>query len=145
MRVHPGRAACCVTAGLFLSLAAAQATLTVTVILNKPEAGGMVHVALCSSREAYDKDQGCIAKSVEVAGNVVSVTFSDLAPGTFAVKAFHDLDGDGELKTSWLGWPKEPHGFSNDAPVNQGQPPFKLAAIEVKAGTNTARIALRGG
>ena len=69
--------------------------------------------------------------------------FPDVKPGTYAVKVFHDMNSDGKLNTSWVGWPQEPYGFSNDAPVNMGPPSFKLAAITVKEGAQTARIALR--
>ncbi|MBK7101724.1 MAG: DUF2141 domain-containing protein [Flavobacteriales bacterium] len=42
-----------------------------------------------------------------------------------------------------IGWPQEPYGFSNDAPVNTGPPSFRLAVFEVKEKEMTTRIALR--
>ena len=118
-------------------------SLTVHVVLNEPDAGGVLRVALCPDKAAYDSEQGCTVLAVEAIGNVVSGTFPDVRPGTCAVKVFHDINSDGKLNTSWIGWPQELYGFSNDAPVNMGPPPFKLAVISLKEGANTTRIALR--
>ena len=98
---------------------------------------------LCPSKETYDSEKGCTPRTVKADGRTVRVTFPDVKPGTYAVKVFHDMNSDGKLNTSWVGWPQEPYGFSNDAPVNMGPPSFKLAAITVKEGAQTARIALR--
>lgn len=119
------------------------ASLTVHVVLNKPDAGGILRVALCPDKAAYDSEQGCTVLALEAIGHVVTGTFADVHPGTCAVKVFHDINRDGELNTSWIGWPQEPYGFSNDAPVNMGPPAFKLAMITVKEGENPIRIALR--
>ncbi len=120
-----------------------SASLMVHVVLNRPDAGGTLRIALCPDKAAYDSEQGCTVLAVEAVGHVVTGTFADVRPGTCAVKVFHDINRDGELNTSWIGWPQEPYGFSNDAPVHMGPPPFKLALITVKEGNNTARIALR--
>lgn len=128
---------------LLPALVRAQSTLNVEVILNKPEAGGQLMMLLCPSKEAYDEETGCTPKVVKADGRTVRVTFPDVKPGTYAVKVFHDINSNGKLDTSWIGWPQEPYGFSNDAPVNMGPPSFKLAAITVKEGAQTARINLR--
>lgn len=123
--------------------AQAQSTLNVEVILNKPDAGGQLMMLLCPSKEAYNDETGCTPRIVKADGRTVRVAFPDIQPGTYAVKVFHDINSNGKLDTSWIGWPQEPYGFSNDAPVNMGPPSFKLAAITVKEGAQTARIALR--
>ena len=128
---------------VILAFGQGSASLTVHVVLNKPDAGGTLRIALCPDKAAYDSEQGCTVLAVEAIGNVVSGTFPDVRPGTCAVKVFHDINSDGKLNTSWIGWPQEPYGFSNDAPVNMGPPPFKLAVISLKEGANTTRIALR--
>ena len=125
------------------SFLAGQATVHVSVILNKPDAGGLLRVALSPDAQAYNSDVGCTLISVPANGRVVTATFENVNPGTCAVKVFHDVNSDNELNTNWVGWPKEPYGFSNDAPVNMGSPPFKLAAIEVKDKDLTTRIVLR--
>lgn len=128
---------------LIPALTFAQGVLKIDMILNRPDAGGMLHIAVCPSAEAYKTETGCATRSVKADAKIVSCTFYDLSPGTYAVKVFHDVNGDGVLDKSWVGWPKEPYGFSNDAPVNMGPPSFRSAAITVKAGEQTARIRLR--
>lgn len=133
----------CILLLLVARVGVAQNTLNVTVVLNKPEAGGVLRVALCPDKGSYDKEEGCTLLTVPANGRTVTATFTNVAAGTCAVKVFHDINSNKELDTSWIGWPKEPYGFSNDAPVNMGPPPFKLAAITIKEGTNSTRIALR--
>jgi uncharacterized protein (DUF2141 family) len=120
-----------------------RATLTVTVILTEPEAGGSLRLALCPDKQAFDSEQGCTPLTLDALGHTVTGTFVDVPAGPCAVKVFHDVNNDGKLNTSWIGWPQEPYGFSNDAPVNMGPPPYKLAMITLKEGANSARIVLR--
>lgn len=121
----------------------AQQTLNVEVVLNKPDAGGVLRIALCPDKASYDSETGCKLTSVPAKGRSVRASFDALAPGTYAVKVFHDINADEKLNTSWIGWPQEPYGFSNDAPVNMGPPPFKLAAFAMPEREHTIRIALR--
>lgn len=121
----------------------AQSPLHIEVILNKPDAGGTLRLALCPTKEAYDTEKGCRTTSVAAIGRTVRCSFDDVTPGTYAVKVFHDINDDGKLNTSWIGWPQEPYGFSNDAPVNMGPPSFKLAAITIGERPQTTRIQMR--
>ena len=138
MRVFPVALLLILSASVY-----AQADLKVEVILNKPDAGGKLLFALCPSAHTYKTEMGCLAKSVDADARTVSCSFEGIAFGTYAVKVFHDVNGNGELDTSWIGWPQEPYGFSNDAPVNTGLLLFKLAAIQVKEVKQTERIRLR--
>lgn len=122
----------------------AQNDLRVSVVLNKPQAGGMLRLALCSSKEVFDSEKGCKLLSAPADANVVTVTYTDLPAGEYAVKVFHDINSDSELNTSWIGWPKEPYGFSNDAMGTFGPPSFEQASFKVGAGTNALRIRMKG-
>lgn len=121
----------------------AQGNLDVVVLLNKPKMGGMLRVMLYSSAKDYKADQPIRTRTLEVEGTTASCAFDSLAPGTYAVQAYQDVNNNGMIDKSRIGWPREPYGFSNDAPVNAGPPSFKLAAIEVKEGDQTERIRLR--
>jgi len=46
--------------------------------------------------------------------------FEDLPAGDYAMKAFHDVDGDGRMATNPFGMPTEPFAFSNNAVGNMG-------------------------
>ena len=73
----------------------------------------------------------------------VRIVFVDLPPGDYAVAAFHDADGDGELGTNILGIPIEGYGFSNDARGFMGPPSFDAAAITVGADDGVLSIVVK--
>ncbi len=101
------------------------------------EAKGIMAIALFDSEENYKgKDTYLKAEEVKVTGKDFTYVFTDINPGTYAVKVYHDLDKNGKLNTNWVGMPKEPFGFSNDAKGKMGPPSFEDAAFEVKGDMN---------
>ena len=89
----------------------------------------------------FPGDAGVVAATIRSAApGAVRVVFADLAPGDYAVAAFHDADGDGELATNFLGMPTEGYGFSNGAVGFMGPPGFEAAAVSV--GTDDVRISV---
>ena len=64
------------------------------------------------------------------------------APGKYGIKAFHDLDSDGEMNKTF-GIPTEPYAFSNDAKASGGPPDFSAAAFDVTAEGAVQTIQLR--
>jgi uncharacterized protein (DUF2141 family) len=122
----------------------AQSTLEVRVELNQPEAGGMVRIALCKGAEAFDKVQGCRDLSVPADRATVVLVFPDIPPGEYAIKAFHDVNGNGEMDFTMIGLPKEPYGFSNSAMGTFGPPSFKQASFPVAPGRNSTVFRMRG-
>jgi uncharacterized protein (DUF2141 family) len=50
---------------------------------------------------------------------------SDLKPGKYAVRYFHDENMNKELDKNFLGKPVEGYGFSNNVIEPFGPPPFK--------------------
>lgn len=69
-----------------------------------------------------------------------AVVFPGLAPGEYAVAAFHDRNGNGKLDTNIVGLPAEPYGFSNNAAGVMGPPKFDAARVELRQDT---RIVIR--
>ena len=67
----------------------------------------------------------------------------DLPPGQYAVNAFHDENGNGDLDTNLVGIPSEGYGFANDPDASFGPPDFDAAAVEVGDGRATAVLTLR--
>lgn len=55
----------------------------------------------------------------------------EVVPGRFAIAAIHDRDRNGELNKNFIGMPREPYGFSNDARGRTGPPSFEDASFEV--------------
>lgn len=122
----------------------AQATLTVEVTLNKPGAGGVLRVALCPSSESFSLEKGCTVMQAKATGPMVQLRFEGLQEGEVALKLFHDVDGNGKLDTNWMGIPKEPYGFSNDAMGTFGPPTWEQARISIKPGANVTKVRMKG-
>ena len=72
----------------------------------------------------------------------IRFVFRDLPAGRYAVNAFHDENGNGELDTNVLGIPKEGYGFANDPPANFGPPSFEEAAVTVGDAPATAAMTI---
>ena len=66
----------------------------------------------------------------------------DLAPGRYALSAFHDENDNGELDTNLLGIPSEGYGFGNDAGAAFGPPSFEAAAVDVDAASSVTALTL---
>jgi uncharacterized protein (DUF2141 family) len=117
-----------------------RASLTVT-FHGLRAGGGAVMAALTASREAFDGKAAATAQArAAVRGDAVTLTFSDLAPGRYAVRAFHDLNGDGKLGVNLFGAPTEPYAFSNNA---KGAPArWDAAAFDLEPGGNVQTIEL---
>jgi uncharacterized protein (DUF2141 family) len=104
---------------------------------------GKVYVAV------YDVPETFPVSGRQRAGQVVTpddgqltVHFEDLPPGRYAAVAFQDVNGNGKLDKNFLGVPKEPYGFSNNARGMAGPPPFSEAAVTLDPDGETT-IALK--
>ena len=132
------------TAGLALPPAAAAADATLTVAfrdIKTPK--GAIMAALFDTEAAY-KGQGAPVRAfaVPVAGAEASTELKGLPPGRYGISAFHDVDGDGKMKTNPFGVPLEPFAFSNGAQAQMGPPPWEAVAFEVTAGANTQTLSI---
>lgn len=134
------------TAGLAAALAltgtgAMAADLEVVVSgLNSAKGDARIAVHKRVSGVAFP-DGGVVAATIRPASRgKIRIVFADLAPGDYAVAAFHDADGDGKLGQNIVGMPTEGFGFSNGATGFMGPPSFDKAAVTV--GAKDARISV---
>lgn len=106
---------------------------------------GMVMVALYDSAAAFDGSgagEAAVARTAISASGRVVATFGNLPAGDYAVKAFHDVNGDGEMNTNPFGMPIEPYAFSNNAVGNMGPARWGQAHFAV-SGETAQTISLR--
>jgi uncharacterized protein (DUF2141 family) len=106
--------------------------------------GGDLRIALYD-RQSYGVDSGdTVADAVVPAkpGQTI-VTLSGIKPGIYAIKMFQDDNRNGKFDMSWIGWPLEKFGFSNDVHPTFSEPPFDSAKFELRPGTNTITIHLQ--
>ena len=84
---------------------------------------GAVMVVLYDSEADYAGGPAVGHRRLDVAAGERTATFEGLPAGDYAAKAFHDVDGNGEMATNPFGMPTEPYAFSNNAVGNMGPAP----------------------
>jgi uncharacterized protein (DUF2141 family) len=103
-------------------------------ITNIEKGSGTIYIGVLDSAENWLKSDVESKAFRDVTQAVTStddllVSVEGLPPGTYAISLFHDLDADAELDTNFIGYPKEPFGFS--APMGKfGPPKFEEAVVE---------------
>ena len=109
------------------------------------EVKGSMFIALYNSEASFLDVEQATHLAIEPVGKTnFSLTFPDLPKGEYAVAVYQDVNENGELDKALFGIPKEPFGFSNDAPVVFGPPKYSDARFEYKAaGAQTIRLKLR--
>lgn len=121
----------------------AQSSLSVTFTGIEEQQGAVMGV-LFDSEAAYD-GKGAPVRQIMVTADKAEVAamLEGLAPGTYAIKSFHDIDGDNKMGTNPYGTPIEPFAFSNNAQGNMGPAKWADAKFEVKAGANVHSIEIK--
>lgn len=104
---------------------------------------GMIMISVFDSESSYGAGKPVRSAAVKVAGTDAETVFAGLPAGRYAVKAFHDVDGDGQMAVNPFGMPSEPFAFSNDAVGNMGPASWDQAAFDVGAGTVRHVIIIR--
>ncbi len=103
---------------------------------------GAIMVALFDSEAAFNGGAPVRVTMIPANAASVSTVFEGLAPGRYAIKSFHDIDGDNRMSTNPMGMPIEPFAFSNNARGNMGPPNWADSAFDVTA-TATHSISFR--
>lgn len=130
-------------AALMAATPAASASLTVSFAVTEVPTG-QIMLSLYDSETAHDRG-GKPARVAAVAvkeGNAVA-QFDGLAPGRYAVKSFHDVDGDGKMAVTPFGMPTEPFAFSNNAQPQGGPPAWAATSFAVEGDAVTHSITIR--
>jgi uncharacterized protein (DUF2141 family) len=58
-----------------------------------------------------------------------------LPPGIYGARVLHDLNGNGEMDSNFVGMPKEPWAFSNNATGRLGPAKWQDAKFEISGNT----------
>ena len=120
---------------------AQQTTLDVD-LTGIQHANGTVRVGLYQDPKTFRKEAHALAvQQVAAATGMVTVSFAALPPGRYAVMAYHDEDGNGELNRRFGMFPTEGYGLSNN-PTVSGPPAFEDSAFEVPSAAGAARISI---
>ena len=102
---------------------------SITVSVNVPTEDGTVIFGL------YDQSTFMVAApldghDIEIVDGKATATFTDVAPGTYAVVLFHDKNGNKQMDFEANGMPLEMYGVSNNV-MAMGPPQWSDAKFEV--------------
>lgn len=94
---------------------------------NIKEKKGRIWLAVYDAPEKFmDKEKAIALDYLDIKPlGEYRVTVSGLAPGTYAVAAFHDLNGNNEMDQTFVGIPKEPYAFSKKLKSKWRAPQFE--------------------
>ncbi|HYF23137.1 MAG TPA: DUF2141 domain-containing protein [Caulobacteraceae bacterium] len=115
----------------FADPGAAQPASTVEITFEVGASTGAVMAALYDSEAGYGARKPVRAVRVDADSGRVVARFEGLPPGTYALQAFHDLNGDGRMNTNVVGFPTEPFAFSNNAQPRGGPASWSAAAFQL--------------
>ncbi len=132
---------------LLACLAAASAhasELRITIANVVPNKGDLL-VTLFDRAQGFPNqpDAAQPSRKLKPDGSTVQLSFSNLAPGRWAVMVLQDFNGNGRADTNLVGLPKEPYGASNNKLPKLAPPKFEEALVEVGAQGASVTIELR--
>lgn len=110
----------------------------------KPEEAGLLQIFYPDRMVSPDSDQQAKREKDDLppTKSLIPFTFPQVSPGTYAIVAFQDANGNGKLDTGLLG-PKEPWGMSFRAARPAFRPPrFEDASFTVPEEIRFFRIEL---
>lgn len=117
---------------LMFTAGAASATRIIVTIDGLHSANGNVFVGLYASPKNFLHGNQCDASTkVRASTGPITVAFDNLPPGTYAVGAYHDENGNDHLDTNLLGLPIEGYALSNGVRAVLSRPRFIDAAFTV--------------
>ena len=140
---HPLLAAMLLLAALAPAQAQGGKATLVIHVQNVSPKGGILRLGLYNEAN-YDKDGDTVADAdVTAQSPQTTITLTDIAPGTYAIQAFQDLNANGNMDSNWIGLPQEPYGFSRDARPVLSKPGFEKTRIEIRDGMNVQTLRLQ--
>jgi len=105
---------------------------------------GRLVFAMWSGPEDWLSDEGSVCSgAVEIDTGMSQVVLEGLPYGEYALSAYHDRNGNGELDTGLFGIPKEPIGTSNDAKARFGPPKYDEAKFTLNQPSLTITITVK--
>jgi len=117
---------------------------TGTVVINvqqiQPDKGGEISAGIFKKENFPNVGKQMIGTEKPVTGNSMQLIFEKVPVGEYGIVAFQDIDKNKDLKTNFVGFPKEPIGFSRDAKIKLGPPDFDDAKVKVEAGKTLTLI-----
>ncbi|MFB9295239.1 DUF2141 domain-containing protein [Persicitalea jodogahamensis] len=131
---------------LLILLCVGAATAPVTrlhiEIQNIQKSGGTLRVGIYKPGEKFKTATPFMNRQIRIEKPGVQRVEFELAPGTYAVALYHDLNDNNKIDKHFFGYPKEPFGLSNNFRPLFSAPEFHDCAIELPVHGKSISIAL---
>jgi uncharacterized protein (DUF2141 family) len=118
-----------------LAAESAPATCALTIVVeNIRNSRGVIGALIFNSARGWPEGSSTAFRlgNVPARQGSVTLTFSGLPPGEYAVVVLHDENENMKLDRNLFGIPKEQWGMSNNPPVHFSAPPFKQALFALR-------------
>ncbi|MEJ2205831.1 MAG: DUF2141 domain-containing protein [Gemmatimonadota bacterium] len=113
-----------------------------TVTIRGAEMGeGLMRIAIFDDPDRFTETPSASGVVPVNGGEVIWQV--EVLPGRYAIAVIHDRDRNGELNRNFIGMPREPYGFSNDARGRTGPPSFEDASFHVGDGPLEIELTVR--
>jgi uncharacterized protein (DUF2141 family) len=121
---------------------AGEVIITITELRSSK---GVVRACMTTREAIFPKcrDDPGAHRTVVPAGEAVTIRFTDVAPGDYAIALLHDENNDGKANRALGMMPREGFGFSRDAKVQMGPPRFQDAVFVHATGAQRVTIRMR--
>ena len=131
-------------AALIFMAGPASAARIIVTIDGLHSAQGTVFVGLYATPSKFlNGNQSDALRKVRASTGPITVAFDNLPPGTYAVGAYHDENGNDHLDTNFLGLPVEGYALSNGVRAVMAKPTFQQAAFTVGAADKPVALHIR--
>ncbi len=114
----------------FIVTAQKSEGVNITVIIENVLSEEGKIIGALHSTETFMKGPGILNEAINAAKGEVTLTFSDVTPGTFAIMLLHDSNNNNRMDFETNGMPKESYATSGSLELN-GPPTFNAAKFEV--------------
>jgi uncharacterized protein (DUF2141 family) len=127
---------------LHLALCASgQGTINLVLELVKPVSEKLdLKVVLADNAHSFEYEEQAVVVKVSAQYPITRVTLPNVAPGSYGIKVYVDMNSNGKLDYGWNNVPTEPFGFSNNPTKITGSPTVDQAFFTVVDGVNVVRI-----
>ncbi len=113
-------------------------------VVNVQARKGFLEIVLHDSASSYQEADQSPFRSISVPADrkIMTLRIEGVPHGRYAFIIYQDVNENDEIDSNFIGWPKEPFGFSNNPPIRFGPPGFRKTSFEV-TGNQSVRVELR--
>ncbi len=132
-----------VTLALAWGRTAAQTNNRIIVeVENIKSAEGTLNVGVFNSEKTFLEEPWLSQRKAAEANTRMVFEFTGVPDGAYTVSVYHDINGNGELDTNFIGIPVEPYGVSREGRNMFGPPSYADAVFTLDGDNVRLRITL---